>query len=56
LRIAGVDHCDWLNGGFAIVLSFSRVVHVRRRGLYRALIKVSDGAHVSNYSSPILVR
>jgi hypothetical protein len=38
------------------VSSFSRVVRVRHPGLYRALIKVSDGAHVSNYSAPILIR
>ena len=39
------------------VSRFSRIVRVRRPGLYRALIKVSnDGAHVSNYSEPILVR
>ncbi len=40
------------------VSQFSRIVRVRRPGLYRALIKVSssDGAHVSNYSAPILVR
>jgi hypothetical protein len=32
--------------------------HVRRanRGLYRALVKVNDGGHVSAYSFPILVR
>jgi hypothetical protein len=24
----------------------------RKHGLYRALIKVNDGAHVSNYSPP----
>jgi hypothetical protein len=35
--------------------SFSRVVRVRR-GLYRALVKVSDGAHVSAYSAPVLIR
>jgi hypothetical protein len=36
---------------------FSRIVRVRRPGLYRALIKVSaDGGHVSNYSAPIFVR
>jgi hypothetical protein len=29
---------------------------LRHRGLYRALVKVSDGGHVSNYSEPILVR
>lgn len=40
------------------VSQFSRIVRVRRPGLYRALIKVSssDGAHVSSYSAPILVR
>jgi hypothetical protein len=38
------------------VSQFSRIVRVRRPGLYRALIKVTDGAHVSNYSAPILVR
>jgi hypothetical protein len=35
--------------------SFSRVVRVRR-GLYRALVKVNDGAHVSAYSAPVLIR
>ena len=36
---------------------FSAVVRLRHRGLYRALIKVSnDGAHVSNYSEPVLIR
>jgi hypothetical protein len=38
------------------VSSFSRVVRVDRRGLYRALIQVPAGAHVSNYSTPVLVR
>ena len=38
------------------VSQFSRIVRIRRPGLYRALVKVSDGAHVSNYSEPILVR
>jgi hypothetical protein len=43
--------------GTSSVASFSRVVRLRRHGLYRALIKVSDdGAHVSNYSAPILIR
>jgi hypothetical protein len=41
--------------GTATVASFSRVVRVRS-GLYRALIRVSDGAHVSNYSNPVVVR
>jgi hypothetical protein len=38
------------------VSRFSRIVHVRRPGLYRALVIVSDGAHVANYSAPVLVR
>jgi hypothetical protein len=42
--------------GTSGVGGFSAVVRVRHRGLYRALVKVSDGAHVSNYSEPILVR
>jgi hypothetical protein len=31
-------------------------VRLRHRGLYRALVKISDGAHVSSYSAPILIR
>lgn len=38
------------------VSSFSRVVRIRRRGLYRALIQVPAGSRVSNYSSPIFIR
>jgi hypothetical protein len=34
---------------------FSRVVRIQR-GLYKALVEVSDGAHVSSYSAPILIR
>ncbi len=46
-----------VKAGTPTVSRFSRIVRVRRPGLYRALIKVSnDGAHVSNYSEPILVR
>jgi hypothetical protein len=45
-----------VKAGTPTVSRFSRVVRVRRPGLYRALIKVSDGAHVSNYSAPIFVR
>ncbi|HEX5853785.1 MAG TPA: hypothetical protein VFY36_11910 [Solirubrobacteraceae bacterium] len=41
--------------GTSSVSRFSRVVRVRR-GLYKALIKVSDGAHVSGYSAPVLIR
>ncbi|HLH13554.1 MAG TPA: hypothetical protein VKV16_02105 [Solirubrobacteraceae bacterium] len=35
--------------------SFSRVVHVKP-GLYQALVRVNDGAHVSAYSRPVLIR
>jgi hypothetical protein len=34
---------------------FSRVVRVQR-GLYKALVQVTDGAHVSSYSAPVLIR
>jgi hypothetical protein len=37
--------------------TFSGFMRLRTPGLYRVLIKVSDdGAHVSNYSAPILIR
>jgi hypothetical protein len=39
----------------ATTSSFSRVVRVHR-GLYKALVKISDGAHVSAYSAPVLIR
>jgi hypothetical protein len=46
-----------VTGGTSSVSRFSAVVRLRHRGLYRALIKVTnDGAHVSNYSEPILIR
>jgi hypothetical protein len=35
---------------------FSRTIRLRHPGLYRALVKVSDGTHVSAYSAPVLVR
>jgi hypothetical protein len=41
--------------GTSTVSSFSRVVRVHR-GLYKALIKVFDGAHTSGYSAPVLIR
>jgi hypothetical protein len=44
-----------LSAGTATVSKFSRVVRVQR-GLYRALVKVTDGAHVSAYSPPVLIR
>jgi hypothetical protein len=34
---------------------FSRTLHVRR-GLYEALVRVDDGAHVSAYSYPVEIR
>ncbi len=45
-----------MKAGTATVSSFSRVVRVHRGGLYRALVQVPAGAHVSNYSTPILIR
>ena len=46
-----------VTAGTSSVSRFSAVVRLRHRGLYRALIKVTnDGGHVSNYSEPILIR
>ncbi|MGH2832898.1 MAG: hypothetical protein ACRDK2_08995 [Solirubrobacteraceae bacterium] len=45
-----------IKAGSANVSRFSRRVRVRHHGLYRALVLVKDGAHVSNYSQPILIR
>ena len=45
-----------VKAGTSTVSQFSRVVRLRHRGLYRALVKINDGAHVSNYSAPILIR
>jgi hypothetical protein len=42
--------------GTSTVSTFSAVVRLRHRGVYQALVKISDGAHVSAYSLPILVR
>jgi len=39
----------------ASISRFSRTVHVHR-GLYQALVRISDGAHVSAYSAPVLIR
>jgi hypothetical protein len=38
------------------VSHFSTVVRIRHRGLYEALVQVSDGSHVSAYSPPIRIR
>jgi hypothetical protein len=35
---------------------FSKVMRVPHHGLYRALVRIKDGAHVSNYSAPVLIR
>jgi hypothetical protein len=44
-----------VKAGSSAVSTFSRAVRLRHRGVYRALVKVSDGAHVSAYSAPVLV-
>jgi hypothetical protein len=43
-----------VKAGTATVSRFSRVVRVHR-GLYEALVRVSDGAHVSAYSAPVFI-
>lgn len=35
---------------------FSRVIRVRRHGLYRVFVKVTNGAQTSNYSQPLFIR
>jgi hypothetical protein len=46
-----------VKAGTATVSRFSGLMRLRKAGLYRVLIKVAnDGAHVSNYSSPVLIR
>jgi len=45
-----------VKAGTPTVSRFSRVVRIHHPGVYRALIKVSDGAHVSAYSPPIFIR
>jgi hypothetical protein len=45
-----------VKAGTSNVSRFSRIVRIRHPGVYRALVKISDGAHVSAYSPPILVR
>ena len=35
--------------------SFSRTVRLHHGGVYRALVKINDGAHVSAYSAPVLI-
>jgi hypothetical protein len=54
-------HVSVNEGGTAItassptISSFSRVIRIHRRGVYRALIEVPAGAHTSSYSYPILI-
>ncbi len=38
------------------VSSFGRTIRVRHPGVYRALVRISDPAHVYSYSDPVLVR
>jgi hypothetical protein len=45
-----------VRSGTSTVGRFSGRMRLRHHGLYRALVKVNDGAHISNYSEPILVR
>jgi hypothetical protein len=45
-----------IKAGTATVSTFSSRRRIRHKGLYRALIKINDGAHVSAYSEPILIR
>jgi hypothetical protein len=35
---------------------YSRVIGIRRGGVYRVLVKVTDGAHTSAYSAPLRIR
>jgi hypothetical protein len=42
--------------GSASTSHFARTVRVHHRGVYRALVKIADGAHVSAYSPPVLIR
>ncbi len=47
-----------VKAGTATTSTFSRIVHIRHHGVYRALVQVpsTEGAHVSNYSAPILIK
>jgi hypothetical protein len=45
-----------VRSGSATTSQFARTVRVRHRGLYRALVKIADGSHVSAYSAPVLIR
>lgn len=43
------------HSGSPTVSTFSTIVRVRHPGVYEALVKVSDGAHVSAYGEPIRI-
>jgi hypothetical protein len=52
-----------INQGGTVVTSgtpalsrFSTIVRIRHRGVYKALVQVFDGSHVSAYSEPIRIR
>jgi hypothetical protein len=45
-----------MRAGASTVSRFGRTVRLRHRGIYRALVQVSDGSHVSAYSAPVSVR
>lgn len=45
-----------VKAGTPTVSRFSRVVRIRHPGVYRALVKIADGAHLSAYSPPIFIR
>jgi hypothetical protein len=45
-----------VGAGTATVSNFTRVIRVRHHRLYKALVRISDGAHVSAYSAPVLIR
>jgi hypothetical protein len=44
-----------ITAGMRTVSRFSHVVHIRRAGLYRAVVIVASGAQVSNHSRAILI-
>jgi hypothetical protein len=45
-----------VNSASPTVSSFSKIVRIRHRGTYEAIVQVFDGSHVSAYSAPIRIR
>jgi hypothetical protein len=46
-----------VSGAVVEAKGFSRILHIRHRGFYRAFVQVrNDGAHVSSSSAPVLIR